>query len=45
MAIALGLLALGAFGYFVYREMSKPKATGMGGGGVKSDDHTNPSKK
>lgn len=44
MEIVVGLLALAAFGYFVYREMSKPKKTGTGGGGVKPDDHAPPSK-
>lgn len=43
MALVLGLIALAAFAYFVYREMSKPKATGTGG--AKPDDHVSPDKK
>ena len=45
MDIVVGLLALAGFGYFVYRQMSKPKATGTGGGGVKPNDSVSPDKK
>ena len=44
MEVLLGLLVLAAFGYFVYRQMSKPKKMGTGGGGVKPDDRAPPSK-
>ena len=47
MELVVGLLVLAGFCYFVYRQMSKPKATGTGngGGGVKPDDHVRPDKK
>ena len=45
MGLTLGLIALAAFAYFVYRQMSKPNVTGTGGGGTKPDDHVSPDKK
>lgn len=44
MAIALGILVVVAFGYFVYREMSKPNKKGSGTGGVKPNDSAPPNK-
>jgi hypothetical protein len=39
MSITLGLIALAAFVYLIYRDLSKPNKTGTGGGGIKPDDN------